>query len=608
MLHFRKSFSSVLLGLALVGGFVSITVAAPSALAQADLGAISGTVTDSTGAVVARATVTVTNTATGAVRTSVTNSKGEYAVTQLNAGEYTVAISASGFATATESLRLTVGATSTINLKLDVAGSKTEIIVSADESTSVHLDSPEVSTVITPEQIQDLPLPDRDPYALVSLSGNLSSQITGGNRGVNVNIGGARSASVDILLDGAENTDLYAVGIGQTIPLDATQEFSVVIASQGAQYGRASGGAVNVSTKSGTNAFHGDLYEYNRISTFASDGFNNNALFAAGVLANPKSRYVHNQFGYYVGGPIKHDRLFFSSATEWLRVRSAATVVAEVPLPGLIALSNTNMQSYFSTYGANLAHPVNGKTYTGQDLITEGVFASDVTTLAATNPSILTTPLFGTVAYQNPGDSGGGLPQNTWNTFNRVDWTISQKTSVYFRYLQLDNIDFAGTNNTSPYAGYNTGSTQKNHNLLISLTHSFTPSLASNTKLLGTRFNNSQPLGTVPVSPTLYTNAGSAVTLGSGTIYFPGYAATTPGNAIPFGGPQNFIQIGEDLTWTKGKHNIKLGGEFLNVKDNRVFGAYDNAVDALKQSGTTGALINFVNGQIGDLQVALNPN
>jgi outer membrane receptor protein involved in Fe transport len=608
MYNFRKSLRTLFVGAALVGGALTTSLIAPSAIAQADLGAISGVVTDASGAAIANAGVTVTNTSTGATRVSTSNSKGEYAVTQLNPGDYTVTVTATGFGASSQTFTLSVGSARQISVKLAVAGGQTIVTVSADDTTAVHLENQEISTVITNDEIQNMPLPDRNPYALVSLAGNVTQMSGGGNRGVNFNIAGARSASVDILLDGAENTDLYAVGVGQTVPQDAVQEFSVVAAGQGAEYGRASGGAVNVSTKSGTNGFHGDLYDYNRISTFASDGYNNNALFAAGDLDNPKSRYVHNQFGYYIGGPVKRDKLFFSSATEWTRIRSNATVVSEVPLPGLISLATPNMQSYFSTYGANLAHAVNGQTYTGQDLINEGVFGSDVKTLALTNPAILTTPLFGTVVYQNPGDSGGGLPQNTWINFDRIDYNISQKTSLYGRYIQENSIDFPGTNNTSPYAGYNTGITQKNYDLLVSLTHSFTTSLASNTKLLVTRFNNLQPLGEVPVSPTLYVNAGSPVTLGSGQIYFPGYLPTAPGSAIPFGGPQNFIQVGDDITWTKGRHNIKFGGEFLNVKDNRVFGAYENAVDALVQTGTKGALLNFVSGGLGEVELALNPN
>ena len=605
----RKTLGAALLSATLGAGAIATVIVPYSLHAQVDLGSISGIVTDVSGAIVANATVTVTNTGTGAVRTSMTNSRGEYSVTQLNPADYVISFTGTGFGNTTQKVTVTVGASATVSPKLAVAGTAIQLEVSTDDTTAVQLSNSEVSTVVETNQISNLPLIDRNPYTLVTLSGNLSSQVgQSADRGVGFEIGGARSASVDILLDGVENTDLYSVGVGQQIPLDATQEFSVVTANQGPEYGRASGGAVNVSSRSGTNAFHGDAYEYNRISTFASDGFNNNALYAAGDLANPKSRYTRNQFGYFIGGPIKKDKLFFSSATEWTRIRSEATVQATIALPGLLGLSNVNTQNFFSTYGANLAHPLNGRSYTGNDLIAEGVYKSDIQTIALTQPAILTTPLFGTVVYQNPGDSGGGEPQNTWNNFDRIDWTVSEKTSVFFRYLQESLDESAGTINTSPYAGYNTGETIKNHNAMASITHSFSSALASNTKLLATRFNTLEPLGTIPVSPTLYTNSGAPLTIGTGTLYFPGYSATAPGNAIPFGGPQNIIQVGEDLTWTKGRHNIKFGGEFVNLKDNRVFGAYEEAVDALKQTGNTGALINFVNGNVGYTQVAINPN
>jgi hypothetical protein len=556
---------------------------------------------------------------------SSSNAQGEYAVTQLPAADYTVSVTASGFTTSTQQFTLTIGSSRSINLKLGVSGGKTEIVVTVDDTTAPDLADAQISNDITMEDVQNLPLADRNPYGLVSLSGNVSSMMTGGDRGVGVNIGGARSASVDILLDGAENTDLFGVGVGQTIPQDAMQEMSVVIAGQGAEFGRASGGAVNVATRSGSNKFHGDVYEYNRISTFASDSFNNNALWAApnhSGLSTPKPRYVHNQFGYFVGGPIKHDKLFFSSATEWTRVRSSSYSAASVPLPGLISQAAANTQAFFTTYG-NLQFPVNGPTYTGAQIQSQGTYKNDITKIAKTqtggtgsscadpglaSAAICTTPLFGVVVYPVPGDSGGGTPVNQWINFDRVDWTISDTSQLSGRYIQQNSDFFPGTNASSPYKGYNTGSTQKNEDLLISLTHIFTPSIASATKLLGTRFNNLQPLGSAPVSPTLYPNAGSTVQIGEGTINFPGYLPTAPGSAIPFGGPQNFIQIGEDLTWTKGKHAFKFGGEFLNVKDNRVFGAYEEAVDALVQSGTTNGLVNFINGNIGYENVAVNPN
>lgn len=620
-----RSLNAVALLLMLLGVGCYLTgIGTPVAMAQADLGSVTGSVTDVSGAVVPHASVTVTNIGTGAQRVTTSNAQGDYAVTQLPAAEYTLTISAPGFSTSKQSFTLTIGATRTINAKLAVSGGQTEIVVTTDTTTVPNVSDAQISTEITTSQVENMPLADRNPYNLVNLSGNVSGQITGGDRGVGVDIGGARSASVDILMDGAENTDLFGVGVGQSIPQDAMQEFSVVIAGQGAEFGRASGGTVNVGTKSGTNQFHGDAYEYNRISTFASNSFNNNALWAApdhSGLTSPKPRYVRNQFGYFVGGPIKRNKLFFSSATEFTRIRSTFYDKAEVALPGLLSQSAPNMQDFFTAYG-KLQFPVNSTTYTGADIQNSGLWENDITTIAnnqmgtdtgtscsdptIANAPICTTPLFGTVVYPVPGDSGGGLPVNQWINFERVDWTLSDRTQLMGRYVQQSSDWFSGTNAWSPYQGFNTGSTQKNHNLLLSLTHTFSQNVASATKVLATRFNNLQPLNGDP-TPTLYPNSGSTVTIGEGTINFPGYLPTSPGSAIPFGGPQNFIQIGEDLTWTNGKHTMKFGGQYLYVKDNRVFGAYEEAVDALVQTGTEGALINFVDGNIGYENVAINP-
>jgi hypothetical protein len=314
-------------------------------------------------------------------------------------------------------------------------------------------------------------------------------------------------------------------------------------------------------------------------------------------------------------------------------------------------MSPANMKSFFSTYGT-LAHPINGAMYTGnyiQNTIgswadgpapTTGPNAglipyNDITTIAATavglpvgglagqtkanqittgcadvriaTQPICTTQLFGEAIYSYAGDSGGGAPVDQWITFNRGDFTINQSTSMFVRYIQQSAVNPIGYINNSPYTGYDTGQTQYNHGIEISLSKAFRSNLASTTKLMGSRFNNGQPLGTAPVSPTLYINSSSAYGLGGGNINFPGYSQTSPGNALPFGGPQNFLEAAEDVAWSKGKHQFTFGGTFLNLKDNRVFGAYEEAVDALVQSGSSGALSNFVSGGIGFLQVAVNP-
>src|SRR5207249_2497316 len=132
---------------------------------------------------------------------------------------------------------------------------------------------------------------------------------------------------------------------GQTVPLDSVQEINVLTNNFTAEYGRASAGVVNVTTKSGSNALHGTAYEFGRYAALASNTYDNNAN---GI---PKPGFTRNQFGYSVGGPVKKDKLFFFQSTEWLRVRSGATAIVAVPTPQLIGASNANTKGFFSAFG-----------------------------------------------------------------------------------------------------------------------------------------------------------------------------------------------------------------------------------------------------------------
>ena len=164
-------------------------IGTPVAQAQADLGSCSGVVTDVTGAVIPNAEIKVTNADTGAIRTTITDDKGGYSVTQLLPAVYTVSFTAPGFSSASQKLQITVGSSNTINVKLAVKGESTQITVTADDFAGVHLDKPEVAAVIQTDQILSLPTLDRDPYSLVAFSGNLSSDPTDlAKRGVGFNI------------------------------------------------------------------------------------------------------------------------------------------------------------------------------------------------------------------------------------------------------------------------------------------------------------------------------------------------------------------------------------------------------------------------------------
>src|SRR5258708_291628 len=206
----KKQLGALLLAAITIFSLATLVlVTPPAAHAQADLGSISGVVTDASGAVVPKAAVKVTNIATGAERVSETGSKGDYSVTHLVGGTYKVSISGPGFETAEQNVTVTVGSDNTFSARLAVSGGKTEIVVSTDDFAGVQLEKAEISAVIDTEQIQSLPTLDRNPYSLVAFSGNLSADPTATARGVGFNISGARNTAVDILLDGAENTDLY---------------------------------------------------------------------------------------------------------------------------------------------------------------------------------------------------------------------------------------------------------------------------------------------------------------------------------------------------------------------------------------------------------------
>ena len=567
---------------------------ASNSFAQVDAGRISGTVTDPSGAAISNASVAIHNLNTGLDRTVVSNSSGEFTLVDIPAGVYKITVTAAGFNPYPAQLEVTVGSSSALDVKLAVQGSNTQVEVSVSGIAEVNTTNSEVAQVIDSNQLQNLPSLTRNPYDFAALSGNVAGDPNGstGPNGVGIAINGLRSASTEILLDGVENVNLFGANVGQTIPLDSASEFRLISNGFSAEYGRASGGIINLATRSGTNTYHGAAYEYNRISALAANTYNEDANNYANHLAGlpnlPHDRFTRNQFGYALGGPVLpklRDKVFFFSNTEWTRVRSAGQQFALVPTQAFIATTAPNTQAFFAQYGKLAPGAV----------------------LGAVSPTL---PQFQQVAYNVATDAGAGTPQNTWETLNRLDWNVSDKTTFFARY-GLDDFAFpAGTVAFSPYNGYNTGETDYDQAILLSLTHIFTPNLVSASKISFNRFNDRQPLGTAPVGPTLYTNSSSATSVNGVDIAFPGYLPFSPGSAIPFGGPQNFYQYGEDLTWIKKNHSFRFGGAFDQLRDNRIFGAYENSVEGLASTSggfATKGLANLISGNLYNFQGAVDP-
>ncbi|RPI23094.1 MAG: TonB-dependent receptor, partial [Acidobacteria bacterium] len=575
----------LLLALFVALGCMSVTSA------QVETGQISGTVLDPEQKVIPGAEISVKGLETGLLRTTLSNDEGVYTVSNLQPGVYEVTVEAPGFGKQSQKAQLTVGSRMGLNFSMKLQEVAEQVTVLGSEGVKVETLTQTLSSVVSQQQIKELPTLTRNPYDLVSLSGNVTPDTSTNVRGTGYNINGQRSASTNIMLDGSDNNDLYFANVGMSVPIDSVQEFSVITSNFSAEFGRATGGIVNAITKSGGNSFHGSLFEYNRVSKLSSNSYDNNANEVE------KGIFTRNQFGYSVGGPIKRDKLFFFSSTEWIRVRSFSPSITLVPTPELLAASSKATQDFFKSY--SLETPINGRIYKKSEV--SGVNAAGA---FAALPAEL--PAFGQVIMNEPTDAGGGYPQNHYQSLHRIDWNISENTTLYGRHA-IQSIDYLlGTQSFSPWKGFNTGTKSFNNSSLLSLTRVLSPTLVSQSKVSFNRLSNEQPLGDQPAGPTLYFFRNTAAYVNNYLVALPGYLPFNPGVAIPAGGPQNLGQLFEDVSWNKGKHDIRLGASYLYIRDNHTFGAYQNAVETLGANRGQ-ALDNLVLGNLIQFDAAIDP-
>jgi hypothetical protein len=589
--------------------FVLIASSYKSAWSQAETGSISGTVVDQTGAIIPYATVTATSVSTGAAKSVQSGTEGQYSVSSLSPGVYTVTVAHAGFGNFSASAEVTVGGKVTLDAKLSLTATTETVEVIGAGGTAVNTQSQELSQTVDTTQMTDLPSLNRNPYDFVALAGNVSSgdlNSNGGSpnaittigqnstaRGVGYSINGQREAGTDILLDGAENVGIFSVNAGQIVPQDSIQEFSVITSNFGADFGRASGGIVNVDSKSGTNQIHGSAYEYNRLSAYTANTYD------AVVNGVPKSKYTRNQFGYDAGGALIKNKLFGFFSEEFVRVRSDANQSEEILDPSFIALLPSNIQSYFTKFGGGALKP-SGTVVTAGQLVAKGTFGTTGSGESATNnpfPMINgatavpdSQPVFDLVNFTVPFDAGGQTPQNTYDLLGRIDYNMSDATQMFFRFARYSENDFGGSVFYSPYPQYDVGGSGLDNSALFSINHLFGQTLLSSTKVSFGRYNTIQSYNnSLTETPNLYlSNSTSAQEVDpvSGTVVqLPGLENTDNGNGgLPFGGPQNTLQFLEDVALTKGRHTMHFGGQFTYIQLNVAYGAYNQANEVLGDS------------------------
>jgi hypothetical protein len=488
---------------------------------------------------------------------------------------------------------------------MQVSGSSTTVEVTTDQSLQVNTTSSEVSQVINSQQVAELPSLTRNPYDFVALSGNVSAGDSSNGsqtgyqngpstvRGVGFNLNGGRQTGTEVLLDGVENVSVFTDQVAIRVPIDSVQEYRVVTNNFLPEYGRASGGVVSVVTKTGTNAFHGSVWEFNRLSATTANTVTN---AQEGVA---KGIYTRNQFGGEVAGPILKDKLFFEGTVEFVRVRSQPKLIAVVPTPQFIA-ADPGLQSFYNAYAGPSSATVIGTTTNLQ----AGGGTTPLYSALASN-----FPVFNVVSFTAPEDAGGGYPENRYTVVGRVDYNLGEKTQAFLRFTDDDEIDQAGVAFNSPYSQFNVGQNTKGQSYLLSAAHEFNASLSTLSKLSFTRINyEADTFNTALKSvPTLFVAPNAEDPYSGKPFQLPGFFDTNPANGgLPSGGPQNSIQFNQDVNYLKGRHSVQAGAQILYIQMNQNYGAYAQANEQFGSSQSKG-LQNLLTGNLYEFQVAINP-
>jgi Carboxypeptidase regulatory-like domain/TonB dependent receptor len=564
---------------------VALAICALPALGQIDRGAITGKVLDSSGAIVPKATVTITNKGTGVTDTTTVNGAGEYQVLALIPGLYSIKVSADGFQSAVrDDIVLHVQDRLSVGFVLKVGSVSQEIVVSGGEPI-LQTQTADVGSVINEEQVNDLPLNGRRYADLALLEPGVQKFYAAANPAPDrFSVNGNLELQNNFLLNGidnnswSENLQEFSVQVVQPPP-DAVQEFKIQTRTYSAEFGNSAGAVINASIKSGTNGYHGDLYEFFRNAVLDGNQWINNAN---GVK---RGRFTQNQYGGTVGGPIRKDKLFFFADYERFSSRQSTTIASVVPTPLMLqgnftelpyALTNSSVPGQSGCYVNNILQATSS---TGKACL-DPVAAKTMALLPAPNVA-------GLVAVQGTPGSWTGLPNyvfstpvpnDVYSTDGRIDYNLNSTNQIYgsYSYRHLSRQDPLWTAN--PEVGNGNFATQyRLHDQLLSLgwTHTFSNSLINDARFGWNRdFAHSDPIGV-----TLGTSQAESLIGLTGIPNGPGTAGLPP---IEINGltrigtspwrPQYQIaqawNVIENLSWLKGNHSFKFGYQYLKRTDN----------------------------------------
>ena len=508
--------------------------------------AIEGTVTDSSGAVVPGATVTLTNLETSAAQTSHTNDAGYYRFSSLGNGLYSVRVGLQGFKTVIQDqIRLQVAETRTINLLMNVGTAAEEVTVQAT-APLVETSQGRVSGIIEESQIKDLPLAGRNFFSLVVLTPGVLGRATGGTQayaqsssdlysnefGVNMNANGARTESNNFLIDSSTVSSSQRSGVVNINPnTESVQEVRVSVNNFSAEYGRNGSVLVNIVTKSGTNTLHGGASYY----------FTNDGLQAKNPFERTTPDFSRKEFSWGAGGPIVRDHTFFFVSGDVLRSSVAISRDTTIITPDFAQFMQQNRPNNVSTFVVNsfpAAFTPDRNIRTAGQLLNAS--CSGATPIASPIGSIpCNFPVIG-VGTWNDTSPRDGLQ---WTA--RIDHTFNGGRDRLYGSINRTTTDKVGFGEPSVYPAFTAPSPTSSMHVNTNYTKILSPTMLNEASFSWVRpwGELTNPHAEVP-----------GITVGGLTGYQQGF------------GPNEFVQNSFEwrdvVTWTRGSHNLKVGGAY----------------------------------------------
>jgi hypothetical protein len=563
-------------GVAVCLTFLVIITLGTVAHAQVTGATLAGTVTDASGGVVVGAQVAARDTATGSTKTVTTDSAGLYTIPNLTPSSYEVRVTAAGFSTAVQSnLTLSVGQQQQLNFAMKVGETNTTVQVT-ESAPQIDLTSSALTAQVESETVRELPLNGRDWTSLATLQPGVKQIQTQmafatsarGNRGFGgeMTISGQRSTFNNYRIDGINVND-YAMAapgnvIGIVLGVDSIQEFSVLTSGFPAEYGRATGGVINAISRSGTNAFHGAVYEFLRNSALDSRPYFNR------VNNTPNPPFKRNTFGASAGGPIIKDRLWIFGDYEGLRqtkgLTSNSTVFSNNARLGIVA---SNLAPAAGQAAGTACTDLGGSP---------GHYLSPLANTCVNDYSaqlLKMWPTSGATKASNADQatfifSGVQRAPENFGTM-RVDFKLGEKDSLFGTFLR----DPAGFTQPDAFNDILTQSNTSRTTFALEENHTFSSSFVNSARIGFNRDNVSNAF-----SPTAINPAGGDGTLGAITGQRSARLSVGGGITDFFGGTNagshylhtwNSYQYADDAFWTKGAHTIKFGGSVERMDYNQ---------------------------------------